>query len=105
MNNIKPRSNRDPSYRTILDRIVRHNFPKHRERRPGTGLVADDKASEPPVVTEGELKVPIKSIPVRKAPKLDRIPGVAIKTAAPSTPDLFGDTFNACLREGIFLAQ
>ena len=46
-----------------------------------------------------------KKICIRKAPGLDGIPGLVIKTAELNFPHIFVDTFNAYLQEEIFSAQ
>ena len=49
-------------------------------------------------------KIAAKKIAIRKAPGLDSVPGLAIKTAALNVSYIFEETFNACLSEGIFPA-
>ena len=51
------------------------------------------------------MKIAAKKIAIGKAPGLDGVPGLAIKTAAPNVPYIFKDTVNAWLSEGIFPAQ
>ena len=83
--------------------VVRHLFPVHQEWPAGTGLTVIDGKS--PGVTKAEVKMAGKKICIRKAPGLDEIPGLVIKTAALNVPHIFVDTFNACLQEGIFSVQ
>ena len=105
MNKIKPRGTSTPSYPTFLDKVVQSLFPQHRERRPDTGLTEDIGAAEPTAVTESEVKIAAKKIAIRKAPGLDGVPGLVIKTAALNVSYIFKETFSACLSEGIFPAQ
>ena len=51
------------------------------------------------------MKIAAKKIAIRKAPGLDGVPGLAIKTVALNVSYIFKETFNACLSEGIFPAQ
>ena len=51
------------------------------------------------------MKIAAKKITVRKAPGLDGVPGLAIKTAALNVAYIFKETFNTCLSERIFPAQ
>ena len=105
MNKIKPRGTSTPSCPTFLDKVVQSLFPQHRERRPDTGLTEDIGAAEPTAVTECEVKITAKMIAIRKAPGLDGVPGLAIKTAVLNVSYIFEETFNACLSEEIFPAQ
>ncbi|KAG7196378.1 hypothetical protein KM043_000026, partial [Ampulex compressa] len=101
MHRIKPRGKVPPSCPLLLDKIVRHLFPKHGLRAAGTGLkpMAADGTAEPPEVTETELRGAASRISVRKAPGPDGIPGLAIKTAAVSASALFCGVFGACFAE------
>ena len=77
----------------------------YQERLAGTGLTVIDGVAKSPGVTKAEVKMAAKKISIRKAPGLDRIPGLAIKTAALNVPHIIVDTFNAYLQKGIFPAQ
>ena len=68
MNKIKLRGTSAPSCPTFLDRVVHSLF----SRKTG--------AAKPTVVTESEVKIAVKKIVIRKAPGLDGVPGLAIKT-------------------------
>ena len=81
MNKIKPSGTSTPSCPTFLE-VVQSLFLQHRERRPDTGLTEDIGAAEPIAVTESEVKRAAKRITIRKAPGLNGVPGLAIKTAA-----------------------
>ena len=105
MNKIKPRGPNAPTCPVFLDRIVCYLFPVHQERTAGTGLTVIDGVAKSPGATKAEVKMAAKKISIRKAPGLDGIPGLAIKTSALNVPHIFVDTFNACLQEGIFPAQ
>ena len=104
MQKIKPRGTHAPSCRTFLDGVVRHLFPEHQRRQNDIGLKVDDaeKAVEAPGITRDELTTAAKKIIVRKAPGLDGIPGLAIKTAVMKVPSIFETTFGSCLQEGTF---
>ena len=102
MNKIKRRGGSVPTCSVFLNRVVHHLFPAHQERPAGTGLSGDDSTDELPNVTEAEIIVAAKRICIRKAPGPDKIPGLAIKTAALNIPGIFAATFSACLREGTF---
>ena len=69
------------------------------------GLTENTSGVESTEVTETEVKIAAEMIAVRKATGLDGVPGLAIKTAALNVPEIFKDTFNACLSEGIFPAH
>ena len=104
-NKIKPRGPNAPTCPVFLDRVVRDLFPVHQERPAGTGLTVIDGVAKSPGVMKAEVKMAAKKISIRKAPGLDGIPGVAIKTAALNVSHIFVDTFNTCLKEVIFPAQ
>ena len=97
INKIIPRGTSTSSCPTFLDRVVQNLFPQHQERQHGTGLTEDIGAAEPTAVTESEVKIAAKKIAIRKAPGLDGVLALAIKTAALNVPYIFNDTFNACL--------
>ena len=105
MNKIKPRGPNAPTCLVFLDRVVRHLFPVHQEWSAVTGLTVIDGVAKSPGVMKAEVKMAAKKISIRKAPGIDGIPGLAIKTAALNVPHIFVDIFNACLQEGIFPAQ
>ena len=105
MNKIKPKGPNAPTCPVFLDRVVRHLFLVHQEWPAGSGLTVIDGVVKSPGVTKAEVKMAAKEISIRKAPGLNEIPGLAIKTAALNVPHIFMDTFNACLQEGIFPAQ
>ena len=77
--------------------MVQYLFSEHRERQASTGLADNTGGVEPKEVTETEVKIAAKKIVIRKAPELGGVPGLAIKTAALNVPEIFKDTFNACL--------
>ena len=105
INKINPRGTSASSIPTFLDRVVPNLFSQHQERQHGTSLTERIGTAEPTAVTESEVKIAAKKIAIRKAPGLDGVPGLAIKTAALNVSYIFKDTFNACLSEGIFPAQ
>ncbi|CAD7076711.1 unnamed protein product [Hermetia illucens] len=87
----------------LLKQIVTTLFPHHENRRrqvfvqPNDGII-------PPVTVE-ELREICGRFGDNKAPGLDGIPNRALKLAVKTRPDLFANTFEACLKEGIFPAK
>ena len=77
-------------------------FREHGDRLAGTGLMELTEMTDPHVISEAELIKAARKIPTRKAPRLDGVPGLAIKTTALIALDLFRRTFDACLQEGYF---
>lgn len=55
-----------------------------------------------PCVTSCEVVEAAKKIKVNKAPGLDGIPGVIVKAAAIAKPEIFRDTFQQCLLNGVY---
>lgn len=84
---------------------TRMYVPQHRWRAADAGLQASEDEEEPSDVSEAELEVAARGIATRKAPGVDGVPGLAIRTAALSVPEPFRDTFSACLREGTYPEQ
>ena len=87
----------------LLKQIVTTLFPHH-ENRGRQIFVQLNDGIIPPVTVE-ELREICGRFGDNKAPGLDGIPNRALKLAVKTRPDLFANTFEACLKEGIFPAQ
>ncbi|GBP65564.1 Probable RNA-directed DNA polymerase from transposon X-element [Eumeta japonica] len=55
-----------------------------------------------PLVTKEELMEACNRVGNNKAPGLDRVPNIALKTSIKAAPELFLDVHNTCLKEGTF---
>lgn len=90
-----------PTCPILVKRIVRTLFPQ----QPEITYCEEGPANqdlEVPTITEEELVKAYSRIGDRKAPGPDGIPNVALKTALRSKPEVFLETYNACLAERIF---
>lgn len=65
----------------------------------------ESPASPFPEVTVREVVEAANRIKPNKAPGLDGIPGVVIKAVALGRPEMFRDTFQQCLLDGVFPKQ
>lgn len=84
-----------------MDAIINGLFPVH-ARRPRI----EWRNNEPiDVVTTAEVMKLAQAIPGNKAPRLDAIPGEAVKLAAETQPQRVTEVFNRCLKEGKFPAE
>lgn len=81
-----------------MERIVSGLFPCHppreRKRHEGNGV--------PLMFTEEELKKVVSTLKNGKAPGPDGVPSEVLKITAEVCPNLLLDTYNACLRTGVF---
>lgn len=82
-----------------LRNIVATLFPAQRELE--YQVQWEDGEVIPPV-THAELLRSCSRMGNKKAPGMDNIPNIALKTAIKAAPDLFLGIYNACLKEGIF---
>lgn len=88
-----------PSDPDALSSIVAELFPMQTTSwRPATVAPPLDF----PRVTELEVIEAAKRIKPNKAPGIDGIPGAVIKAVALARPDIFSDTFQQCLTDGVF---
>ena len=90
-----------PTCPKILLEIVKTLFPQQME----TKRIINVNNEIIPPITEEEIINLSKSLKNGKAPGLDGIPNIAIKTAMQTMPKMFADVYNACLNEGIFPDQ
>ncbi|CAG4988150.1 unnamed protein product [Colias eurytheme] len=97
-------------FNDLLDNLVddaQNNFPVAiavlfpQQAKLKHKIVLNKNAVIPPV-THKELIDACNRIGNSKAPGLDGIPNVALKQAVKSVPGIFLETFDACLKEGIF---
>lgn len=84
----------------LLRKIVETLFPQH-PPKPMIGI-SENTPENIPRITTAELTEALLKIRIKTAPGIDSIPNIAIKTAAEMNPNLFIDTFDSCLKEGIF---
>ena len=75
INKINPKGISSPFCVTFFDRVVQNLFPQHQERQHGSGLPESIGTAEPAAVIESEVKIAAKMITIRKAPRLDDVPG------------------------------
>ena len=97
MGKLKPRR-QVPSNPEAMLGIVTSLFPKQRELLP----ISFDTESDAETISLDELMEACERVKNQKAPGLDQIPNVALKTAIKFRPDIFLDIYNSCLKEGIF---
>ena len=81
-----------------LEKIVSSLFPEH---EPFSYQVKQENEHIPLITREELLRTNMK-IGKSKAPGMDNIPNVALKTAVNAIPEMFLDMNNTCLAEGTF---
>lgn len=91
---------RPPTCPVFLGKVVATLFPRQVDMLQPKDCLED--LSEVPAVTLDELSRACGKVQDCKAPGLDGVPNVAIKTAIKTRPDLFLHAYNACIREGNF---
>lgn len=79
----------------IVDSLFPNQQEQHRPPCP-------DKTDEVPLFTEEELREAAYSLQSRKAPGPDMIPSEVLKALVQCHPDVLLNTFNHCLKEGVF---
>lgn len=89
-----------PTCPNLLKKIVTELFPQQPEHQH-CSLPSTEEMSVPPVTREEVIKA-CNRVKTRKAPGLDGIPNVALKSAVIARPDVFVDMYNACLSESVF---
>lgn len=81
--------------------IIETLFPTHEPTVwPPTPYDEQDVHDEETRVTNEELVVVSKALPVKKAPGPDGIPNLALKTAIQENPDMFRTTLQKCMEDG-----
>ncbi|GBP19734.1 Retrovirus-related Pol polyprotein from type-1 retrotransposable element R1 [Eumeta japonica] len=99
MTHLKIQAMPSPTCPQLLQNIVTALFPRqHILRYPPVQCDTNDI----PPVTESELMEACNRVGNNKAPGLDGIPNIALKTAIKTLPKLFLDTYSTCLNEGTF---
>ncbi|GBP21618.1 Probable RNA-directed DNA polymerase from transposon X-element [Eumeta japonica] len=99
MTHLKSQPMLPPTCPQLLQRIVTALFPQPRKFNY---LKTQDKPEDIPSVTQEELMEACNRVGNNKAPGLDGIPNIALKTFIKAAPTFFLDVFNICLREGTF---
>lgn len=99
MTHLKKQQMPSPTCPQLLQKIVTALFPQQHsldyQLTPG-------ELDDTPPVTEEELLEACNRVGNNKAPGLDGIPNIALKTIIKAVPTLFLDAYNACLKEGTF---
>jgi len=99
MTRLKSQPMPSPVDAALLEKIVTHLFPEQPEE---DYQLEEDVDEDIPLITEEELLTAIAKVGNNKAPGMDGIPNIALKTAIRLAPAIFLDMYNACLKEGIF---
>ena len=86
-----------------IDATVDGLFPEHplREETPYESVRQEDI----PTFTKAELSIAIRLLKSHKAPDPDGIPVEVLKVIASRCPKILLDTYNVCLREGVFSSR
>ncbi|GBP70071.1 Retrovirus-related Pol polyprotein from type-1 retrotransposable element R1 [Eumeta japonica] len=102
MTHLKKQQMPSPTCPQLLQKIVTALFPQQRsfdyQLEPG-------ELDDIPPVTEEELLEACNRVGNNKAPGLDGIPNIALKTIIKAAPSLFLEAYNSCLKEGLFLVN
>ncbi|XP_025264501.1 uncharacterized protein LOC112637952 [Camponotus floridanus] len=88
-----------PSCPVLMEKIVSTLFPEQPEQ---DYHLEEDVDEEIPPIMEEELLAACARVGNNKAPDLDGIPNIALKTATKAAPGMFLDMYNTCLKEGLF---
>ncbi|GBP37717.1 Retrovirus-related Pol polyprotein from type-1 retrotransposable element R1 [Eumeta japonica] len=99
MTHLKNQPMPPPTCQQLLQNIVTALFP---QQRKFNYLKIQDEAEDIPSVTHEELKEAYNRAGNNKAPGLDAIPNIALKTFIKAVSTLFHDVFKICLKEGTF---
>ncbi|GBP54611.1 Retrovirus-related Pol polyprotein from type-1 retrotransposable element R1 [Eumeta japonica] len=83
----------------LLLKIVTALFPRQREFIYTTQQLNPEDI---PLVTKEEVMEVCNSVGNNKAPGLDGVPNIALKTSIKAAPELFFDVYNTCLKEETF---
>ena len=98
MTRLKSLSRQQPTCSEQLENIVNTLFSK---QEPFACQMEQQDEDIPPISRE-ELLRANNRVGNNKAPGMDNIPEVALKTAIKAAPDMFLDIYNNCLAEGTF---
>lgn len=99
MTHLKNQLMPSPTCPQLLQKIVNALFPEQSEFNY---LLAQNEMDDIPFVTEEELMEACDRVGNNKAPGLDGVPNIALKTTIKAVPSLFLDVYDTCLKEGIF---
>ena len=99
MTKLKGQPQQQPTCPDQLGRIVTTLFPT---QEPFIYQVGQEEDEIIPLVTRQELLQASTKVGNTKAPGMDNIPNIALKTAIKAAPELFLDMYNTCLAEGTF---
>ncbi|CAD6235046.1 GSCOCG00012408001-RA-CDS [Cotesia congregata] len=99
MTHLKKQQMPSPTCPQLLQKIVTALFP---QQRNFDYQLAPGELDDIPPVTEEELLEACNRVGNNKAPGLDGIPNLALKTIIKAALTLFLDAYNACLKEGTF---
>lgn len=99
MTHLKYQPMPSPTCPQLLKKIVTALFP---QQPVFDYLLARDELEDIPSITEDELMEACNRVGNNKAPGLDGIPNIALKTSIKAEPTLFLDVYNTCLKEGTF---
>lgn len=99
MTHLKSQPMPSPTCPQLLKKIVTALFPQKHEFKY---LTAQGELGDIPRVTEKELMEACNRVGNDKAPGLDGIPNIALKTAIKAAPALFLGVYDTCLKEGTF---
>ena len=101
MSRLKSPTTAPPSCPEFLKKIVTTLFPDQPNLAYSEDLPSDHRSNAPAISREELLKA-CRKMGDSKAPGPDGVPNVALKAAIRSRPDLFLQTYDACLAEGTF---
>lgn len=99
MAKLKSSSRSAPTCPMLLRKIVRTLFPHQPNLRAQTTLLRSEDVA--PIEME-ELLAACRKIGDNKAPGPDGIPNVALKLAVRTSPEIFLEMYNECLRKRVF---
>lgn len=103
MSKLKGRKSPSQSCPELIKTIVEQLFPN--SANEAYDIVWPDEEVSVPQITLDELRNACKNIGDSKAPGPDGIPNKALKAAIRKRPDIFHETIQRCLSEGVFPEQ
>ena len=101
MKKVKGGHSNSPTCPSMMHNIVSSLFPQQ-DYNPNNELVEINEEEDRSPVTIDEVVEATSKVGNNKAPGPDNIPNFALKLAVHTIPELFADTFNSCLSEGVF---